>query len=206
MEPYTTDFREALLSVDRIRAANIAKKYVEENQSLSFVDGMLQPALEEIGLGWEKGVYSLSQVYMSGKICEEIISQISLNLPINTRNSKSIAIVVLEDFHVLGKRILFTTLKACGYQITDLGCLTVKELLEQLNQKRYDILMISVLMLSSALKVSELTKALALQPIKIMVGGAPFRFDPELWKEVGAHASGNSLAEAVKLVNEESGL
>jgi len=36
--------------------------------------------------------------------------------------------------------------------------------------------------------------------IKVVVGGAPFLFDEELWREVGADAMGRSASDAVAIV------
>ena len=35
---------------------------------------------------------------------------------------------------------------------------------------------------------------------KVVVGGAPFLFDDQLWQEVGADAMGKSAADAVAIV------
>jgi len=35
---------------------------------------------------------------------------------------------------------------------------------------------------------------------KVVVGGAPFRFDSQLQKEVGAYASGNNGKDAIRIV------
>jgi methanogenic corrinoid protein MtbC1 len=57
-------------------------------------------------------------------------------------------------------------------------------------------------MLPSALKVREVSARLkaAAIPVRIAVGGAPFLFDDQLWREVGADAMGRSAAEAVTIV------
>lgn len=34
------------------------------------------PALDRIGTGWENGTIALSQVYMSGRICEEVVDDL----------------------------------------------------------------------------------------------------------------------------------
>jgi len=64
------------------------------------------------------------------------------------------------------------------------------------------VLMISVLMLPSALKVREVCERLKARgaDIRVIVGGAPFMFDADLWKEVGADAMGSSAAQAVEIV------
>ncbi len=46
---------------------------------------------------------------------------------------------------------------------------------------------------------------LAETEVKVIVGGAPFRFDESLWKEVGADATGNDPAEALKIVTKLAG-
>ena len=37
------------------------------------MEKLVVPALERIGAGWEQGRVALSQVYMSGRICEELV-------------------------------------------------------------------------------------------------------------------------------------
>jgi len=64
------------------------------------------------------------------------------------------------------------------------------------------ILLISTLMYPSALEVKEVRAKLdrAGAAVKILVGGAPFNMDRQLWREVGADAMGRDAAEAVSLV------
>jgi methanogenic corrinoid protein MtbC1 len=71
-------------------------------------------------------------------------------------------------------------------------------------QDRVEILLVSVLMLPSALRVKELRARLtqAGRNIKIAVGGAPFRYDDQLWREVGADAMGRTASDAVKIVRQ----
>jgi len=56
-------------------------------------------------------------------------------------------------------------------------------------------------MLPSALKVAQLVDALKDHDVKIVVGGAPFRFDPELGKEIGAYAIGKDSGEALEIMH-----
>ncbi len=57
-------------------------------------------------------------------------------------------------------------------------------------------------MMPSALKIRNVRNALDARGVqlKILVGGAPFQFDPQLWREVGADAMGLSAADAVAVV------
>ena len=62
--------------------------------------------------------------------------------------------------------------------------------------------MISVLILPSALKVKQVCSRLkdSGADVKVVVGGAPFLFDAQLWREIGADAMGSSASEAVAIV------
>ena len=62
-------------------------------------------------------------------------------------------------------------------------------------------------MLRSALRVRALRAALdalGVHPF-LIVGGAPFRFDAALWREVGADGCGHSASDAVTLVERYAG-
>ncbi len=205
MEDLQEDFFNALLNTDRIKSKEVINKALETRTVIQITDEIIRPILEEMGKGWEDGSIALSQVYMSGKICEEIIKYLFKNQEQKIINTYPIAIVALEDFHVLGKRIVYTVLKANGYDIKDYGSLTVDELIKRVNQEGIKLLLISVLMFSSALRVKEVTKAFLNQGIRVIVGGAPFRFDQELWKSVGADAMGFNAQDAITFIEEYKG-
>ncbi len=40
---------------------------------------------------------------------------------------------------------------------------------------------------------------------RVIVGGAPYRFDDQLWRDVGAHAVGLNAGDVVTLVDQLSG-
>ena len=112
------------------------------------------------------------------------------------------AIAVFEDYHMLGKRIIFSSLRASGFELMDLGGgLSTNELVDIINKEKIKILLLSVLMLPSAIHIKQLKAKLKNTDVKIIVGGAPFSFDDELWKEVNADACGKDSAEAIQIVS-----
>jgi len=197
------NFEKALIALDRVAAREIMLKGTGQEGALNFVTKTVVPALEKIGSGWESGKYALAQVYMSGTICEELVDEVLPPADPDRIKQPEMAIVVLEDFHVLGERIVYSTLRASGYELNDFGhgC-HVDDVVEKVKQHGTKILLVSVLMLRSALLVADLVKKLKEQQldVKVIVGGAPFRFDPELWKEVGADAAGQDGMEARQIV------
>ena len=202
MNEWTAAFREALETLDRIGAESVAKEALLELTPLQVVDQVVVPALEQIGLAWEKGDVALSQVYMSGRICEELVEQVLPPSDPDRKHQPRSAIVVLCDYHMLGKRIVYSQMRASGFELFDYGRMDVDELVERALADGIRVLLISVLMLPSALKVKQVCARLraAGVPIRIAVGGAPFLFDDKLWQEVGADAMGRNAAEAVSLV------
>ncbi|MBF0192844.1 MAG: cobalamin-dependent protein [Magnetococcales bacterium] len=117
------------------------------------------------------------------------------------------AIAVLNDYHLLGKRIVHAMLRASGIPIHDYGRMTVDELVARVIADRVEILLISTLMLPSALQVKTLRTALTDHNLKvrIAVGGAPFLFDDTLWQEVGADAMGRNAADAIRITRQWMG-
>lgn len=197
-------FQTALLQIDRIKADEIFENCYLENKSFEALEHLTMGALENIGTGWEEGEFSLSQVYMSGVICEEMIEKYMPKFSITIKKEPRIGIAVLQDHHALGKRIVYSVLRAGGYDIIDFGQgLSVEEIVEKTIGKQVDFLLISTLMLSSALQVKTVVEKLREinSPVKIIVGGAPFRMDNSLWKKVDADADGKNGTKVSKIID-----
>lgn len=201
------EFRLALQSLNRLEAEHIMMQARKTHTPLQCVERLILPALTQIGSGWEDGSVALSQVYMSGRICEALVDMILPPADPDRKGQPVMAIVTLDDYHMLGKRIVYSELRAGGYELLDYGRSTVEELISKIEHDKVKILLISVLMLSSALRVRNLKDKLAQQgiDIKIIVGGAPFRFDRNLWKEVGADAMGANGSEAIEIISKMEG-
>ncbi|HEX5393491.1 MAG TPA: cobalamin-dependent protein [Rhodocyclaceae bacterium] len=203
MDDLTARLREALEMVDRSRAEAIFDEAVRRHSTLEVVEGAVVPALATMGEAWSAGKLALSQIYMGSRICEELVERVLPPMAAERRSQPRHAIVVLNDYHLLGKRIVLATMRASGFEILDYGRMEVDELVARIVKDKLEILLISVLMLPSALKVKDVRAALDSQgyKLRIAVGGAPFFFDPDLWREVGADAMGRNAADAVAIVS-----
>ena len=192
----------SLLSVDLLAVEAILTRPYPRISANDLVERLVVPVLDRIGSGWESGKVSLSQVYMSGRICEEVVDLILPPTHIKRLSQPKMAIVTLEDYHVLGKRIVYSTLRASGFELENYGRMDGEELAEHVIRDQVKILLVSVLMLPSALRVKDLRAQLDRSgtAVKIVVGGAPFRFDHQLWREVGADAFGETATEAVEII------
>lgn len=202
-EKYQKQFENSLLQYNSAKAFEILNMFSSQENPIRFIDKILVNSLVSIGEQWEKGQIALSQVYMSSKLCEKITESILPSSKASLKESPPMAIAVLADHHVLGKNIVKSILCASGYQIKDFGSgLSAENIIEKAIEADIKILLISVLMYPSALKVKKITDILhnKPQPVKVLVGGAPFLIDKDLWKKIGADAVGENAADDVLII------
>jgi len=193
----------ALVSVDKSTVLKILNTEFAGRGSDQVAD-TLQQALEEIGTAWENGSMSLSQVYMSGVISEEILNSILPTDYLSNLNKPKIGTAVFLDHHSLGMKIVSSLVRSAGYPVTDLGAgANIEKVIDFIGKEEIKILLISVLMLPSALAVEELTQGIARKypDLKVVVGGAPFRLDKNLWKKVGAHEMAKNAGEIFEILS-----
>jgi methanogenic corrinoid protein MtbC1 len=196
-------FEKALLQINRMRATEIFEHCYTDENGFDLLEQLAIQTLEKIGAGWENGTTSLSQVYMSGVICEELIDKYLPKMLIKRKDVPRMAIAVLLDHHALGKRIVYSILRAGGFEVMDFGHgVSVEDLVAKSRENKIEILLISTLMLSSAMKVKAVKEQLAVQgaSIRIVVGGAPFRLDKNLWQTVGADADGKNASSIIRTI------
>lgn len=200
-------FEAALLRMDRVAAARILRDASRTGAPEHAVEFIVVPALQAIGEGWTLGRVSLAQVYMSGRICEESVDAILAASVAPASTAPRCAVVCLDDFHTLGKRIVLAGLRSARMHAFDYGRMTVPQIVERSAEDGIAMLFVSVLMLPSALRVRTLVSALRERRlgVRVVVGGAPFRFDEQLWLQVGADAMGRSAFDAVRFARELPG-
>ena len=205
----THAFERALLAMDRVGAREALLAAAEgAADTLAVAESVVAPALERIGDAWEHGSVSLAQLYMAGRIAEQVVDEVLPQVRPDDGAAAPVAIAVLEDHHALGKRLVLSALRSSGHAVTDYGLgVTVDRLVQLCHDDQPRILLISTLMLPAALRVREVVDRLAQAgaPPVVIVGGAPFRLDPELWREMGADATGRNSAEAIELVDRFTG-
>ena len=100
----------AMMSVNRMYL-----KLAFESSDLSalrFAEDVLSPVLDQLGKRWEQGELSLAQIYMSGRLCEALLEESLPTGGLEVEGQLQLAVAVLEDFHVLGKRIVCSVLRA----------------------------------------------------------------------------------------------
>jgi len=207
MEQTIDQLKKSLLSVDHAASNEILQRISNELTYTEIIDKIIMPVMDQIGLGWEDGTVALSQVYMTGKFTEKFVDSILPPGDPNRKHKPKMAITVLEDYHMLGKRIIYSMLRASGFELYDYGHTTVNSLFQKIKDDDINTILISTLMLPSALKIKELKAKLIAENMntRVIVGGAPYRFDNQLWKDVGADAMASGANEVISIINGNGG-
>ncbi len=197
-------FEEALLSLNSVAAQNIISSAFTEDNAFEIINDIIAPVLEKIGDMWVCGDIALSQEYMAGKMCEEIVEMLLPSDAPARKDTPVIGITTLGDEHMLGKRIVTSFIRASGFNIHDYGEMGPENVAMKVEEDGVDVLMVSTLMLNLAYDVKKLREIFDRKNIgaRIIVGGAPFLFDRNLWKEVGADAMAVDAMESISKIHD----
>lgn len=210
---YKEKYRDALLDTNRDLAFEIIDEAIGENISPeSVIFDILLPGMEDLAEIIRKGQdATLAQLYIASQISSEVTDRL---VPKFTRNQEVGGTVVIgtafEDFHGLGKKIVSGCLKSRMIKVVDLGLnVTAEKYIEEAINHKADVIGVSSMMVHTArgdngpVKIRELLHKEGLgKQIKLVVGGAPYRFHHEMYKEVGADAWADNGIDAATVITE----
>ena len=162
-------------------------------------------AVDEVGGEWQEQVASLSQVYATGLIVEDSMETLS---SLEGTGEGPVDRVVIGtargDFHGLGKRIVAAFLRAAGFGVVDLGMsVPAVAFVDAALKESARLIAVSALMVDTALGIHEVRQEMDKRKaggVRLLVGGAPFRFNPDLFRLVGADATASNAYEAARVV------
>lgn len=206
LEKTLADYTEAIFSTDREQALRIVQRAVENGVAAEdIVFKIIIPSIDQMLASVTVHEASLAQHFLASQIASDVVDEM---IPRFRQKPESAGTVVIGtswgDFHGLGKRIVMGCLTAQMYQVTDLGLNVAPErFVEAALEKNAQVIGISSLMVHTARgengcrRVRELLSGQGLEGrIKIIVGGAPYRFDDQLYRQVGADAWAENAIEA----------
>jgi len=199
LEQVMSQYNEAIMDTDRDKALLVVRDALSLGVSPEeVVFEVVVPAIELMmrSISENQGV-SLAQHFMAAQIASEVVDEM---VPQFKQAPDIIGRVVIGtaqgDFHGLGKRIVSGCLKAMMIEVTDLGLNVAPErFVNEAVARDAQVIAISSMMVHTASgdngcrRVRQLLKEQGLEArIRIAVGGAPYRFDPDLYRTVGADA------------------
>ena len=194
-----TAFNEAIFDTDRQRALRVIHE--AEQDGILPEDIVFKVVVPSIHIMMkstsERRTPSIAQHFVAAQIASEVTESMVGKF---ARSPEIIGRVVIGtsvgDMHGLGKRIVSGCLKALMIEVVDLGLnVPAERFVQEAIAHNADVIGVSSMMVhtargpSAALGVRKLLKDRALeQRIKVVVGGAPYRFDHDLYRTVEADA------------------
>jgi methanogenic corrinoid protein MtbC1 len=191
------EYYEAIIDTDREKALMVVQNALDQGlPPENVVFGIVVPAVEMMmtSISNDQGI-SLAQHFMTAQIASEVVDMVT---PLFTRKPEIIGRVVIGtargDFHGLGKRIVIGCLKAMMIEVIDLGLnVPAERFVDEAVAHDAQVIAISAMMVHTARGengcrgVRRILRERGLESrIKTNVGGAPYRFDHNLYRVVGS--------------------
>ena len=172
-------------------AAACTKALLAEKEPLELVDEALIPALDIVGVKYEKGKLFLPQLLQAASAAqsafEEIKTAIAQRGGAGASKGRIVLATVKGDVHDIGKNIVKVILENYGFEVIDLGRdVPVETVVETVREKDVHLVGLSALMTTTLKSMEETIAALhaAKLDCKVMVGGAVLT--PEYAEKIGA--------------------
>jgi len=213
IQEFAGSFNDAIFDTDRERAMQIildAEKHGISPEDIVF--RIIVPSIHSMMKSTsERGEANIAQHFVATQIASEVTELMISRFKVSPEITGRVVIgTSVGDMHGLGKRIVAGCLKALMIDVTDLGLnVPAERFVEEALRCNAEVIGISSMMVHTArgeqgcLKVRRLLKEKNLESrIKVVVGGAPYRFDHDLYKLVQADAWAENGIEAGEVITE----
>ena len=160
-------------------AAACTKALLAEKEPLELVDEALIPALDIVGVKYEKGKLFLPQLLQAASAAQSAFDEIKTAIAqrggAGASKGRIVLATVKGDVHDIGKNIVKVILENYGFEVIDLGRdVPVETVVETVREKDVHLVGLSALMTTTLKSMEETIAALhaAKLDCKVMVGGA----------------------------------
>ncbi|MDR1961571.1 MAG: homocysteine S-methyltransferase family protein [Gracilibacteraceae bacterium] len=172
-------------------AGRAAEELAQTRESMDIIDGILIPALDEIGTEFDAGRIFLPQLIAAAQAAQSAFAVLNARLARaggERRNKGTIVLATVHgDVHDIGKNIVKILLENYGYDVRDLGRnVPPAEIAEETRRTEAPLVGLSALMTTTLPAMAGTIRALRESglPCRVMVGGAVLT--PEYAQKIGA--------------------
>ncbi len=191
-------------------AKRITEELLQAEEPLSLIQREIIPALDRVGVGFEKKTVYLPQLLMSAEAAKAAFEVIRSRVPADkTGGRMPMVIATVEgDIHDIGKNIVKLILENYGFTVTDLGRdVAPQAIVDRVISLHAPLVGLSALMTTTVPAMEETIRLLRKQApwCKVVVGGAVLT--AEYAAAIGADRYAKDAMEAVRYAEEiEAGL
>lgn len=175
------ELADALRDLDEKRVYALVDEKITQSVSALDIINECNQGMVAVGELFSENKYFLSQLIFSSQILKNVMSRLDPLLT-GTRNKDAIGKVVIGtvkgDIHDIGKNIVITLLRGCGFEVIDLGVSVPSEkFIEAIRKSGARVLGMSALLSTTYPEmknvVSAMSEAGLREDVKIIIGGAP---------------------------------
>ena len=173
------------------------------------------PSMVMIGTLWEQNEITVAEEHIATAITERLIAILSPSFSLQHPDPSQVQVrgtvmlgCVAGERHVLGLRMLADLFREQNWRVLDLGAdVPIADWVGLAKRYEADVVAIATTATRFVSSVQTLIRELktALPTVTILVGGAVFDQDPELWQVVGADLYRRDPIEAIALVSQGHG-
>ncbi len=154
----------------------LASKALESVSPMEIIDGMIIPALNTVGKGFEEKKVYLPQLLMSAEAAKQAFEAVKSAIPSGqSKKGKIVIATVKGDIHDIGKNIVKVLLENYGYDVIDLGKdISPEVVVDAVKTDGVKLVGLSALMTTTVPAMEETIRLLRIEApeCKVMVGGA----------------------------------
>ncbi len=201
---YASELAFAIEKGFRDKAAQATATLLKSVGALDIVEREIIPALNRVGVGYEKKTVYLPELLMSAEAAKSAFEVIKEALPKESGGKGPFVIATVEgDIHDIGKNIVKLLLENYGFSVIDLGRDVKPEaVLEAVKKNSAHLVGLSALMtttLPSMQRTVELLKS-ELPGVHVVVGGAVLT--EEYARDIGADRYAKDAMDTVRYAEE----
>lgn len=182
----------------------VKKALADGEKPDEIINHHLIPAINEVGVLFDKQKYFLPQLISSANTMKMAIEYVEPMLERNDAEQKATIVVatVEGDIHDIGKNLVVLMLKNYGYNVIDLGKDVPSALIVETAMKEHaKVIGLSALMTTTMMRMKEVVELAKEKGCdsKIVIGGAAI--NESFADEIGADGYSKDAADCVKLVD-----
>ena len=195
---------EAVLKGNKDSIVDFVKEELSQGTKPGeILNGLLIPAINEVGTLFDKQIYFLPQLISSANTMEQAVEYLEPLLKEGGTNEKMPTIIIATvegDIHDIGKNLVALMLRNYGYEVIDLGKdVPADKIIAAAKEHNASIIVLSALMTTTMMRMKD-TIALKQKEnlnVKVMIGGAVTT--QSFADEIGADGYSKDAADAVRL-------
>ncbi|MGD9217350.1 MAG: cobalamin-dependent protein [Desulfobacteraceae bacterium] len=198
--------KEAVVEMQEDKALLLTQHYLDEGLEPASLFGAFQEALIEIGNRFEKEVYFIPELIMSGEMMKKASELIKPHLTESADGEKKLGKVLIAtvqgDIHDIGKNIVTMLLEINGFDVKDIGVDVAGDtILDEAEAFGADIIGLSGLLTLAFDPMKEVLELLNERGLrnkyKVLIGGG--QMDEQVCTYTGADAFVTDAVAGVKL-------